>query len=109
MILVVDDDPRIRSGVVAILRQAGHEVFEAGDGVEGLAFLAQNAEVSLVVSDVMMPRKTGPEMVGEALAMLPDLKIVYMSGDTGAHPPETFAPWPLLAKPFTAAALLALI
>ncbi|RUS45098.1 response regulator transcription factor [Cohnella sp. AR92] len=58
VILVVDDDPEIRDVIQVYLRNEGHSVLEASDGVEALGVLAQR-EVDLIVLDVMMPRMDG--------------------------------------------------
>lgn len=58
VILVVDDDTEIRDVIHVYLRNEGHSVLEAGDGLEALERLAQH-EVGLVILDVMMPRMDG--------------------------------------------------
>lgn len=63
-ILAVDDSVSIRQMVTFTLQGAGHEVVEAGDGVEALAF-AQGSGVDLVVSDVNMPNMDGIELITE--------------------------------------------
>lgn len=61
-VLVVEDDPAIRRGMVAALAFAGYEVLEAGDGPRGLA-LAETAEIDLVLLDVVLPGTDGPEII----------------------------------------------
>ncbi len=58
-ILIVDDSSSLRTVVKLALTRAGYEVLEAADGLEGLAKLDQAARVSLIVSDVNMPRMDG--------------------------------------------------
>jgi CheY-like chemotaxis protein len=61
-ILIVDDDLDIRSNLVLALQMEGHEVFEAGNGVEALDFLTQgtNAErIGCILLDLMMPKMDG--------------------------------------------------
>jgi DNA-binding NtrC family response regulator len=105
-ILVVDDDARIRGGVVAILKEAGYATLDAPGGQDALRLLNENGSVLLLVTDVLMPGMKGTELAARALAHRPDLRVIYMSGDTGDTPVDAFGGWPLLAKPFTAAALL---
>lgn len=105
-LLVVDDDPRILSGTVAILKEAGFTIISASDGAEALALLGANPDVRMIVTDVLMPGMKGPELAARALGQRPDLKIIYVSGDTGDTPRDAFGSWPLLAKPFVAATLL---
>lgn len=64
-ILVVDDSASLRRVVALALSNAGYDVIEAGDGVDGLAKLAQlnGKKVHLIISDVNMPRMDGIEFV----------------------------------------------
>lgn len=62
-VLVVDDSQTVRQQVSIALSQAGYEVLEAGDGVEGFDQIAADEEIKLVVCDVNMPRMNGLEMV----------------------------------------------
>lgn len=57
-ILIVDDDPQIRDVLRITLKQAGHEVSEAGDGAEGLA-KARNGKADLIVLDIGLPEMDG--------------------------------------------------
>ena len=57
-VLVVDDEPDVRTSVADILRDAGYEVEEAADGDEALAVLARG-EVSAMLLDLVMPRCDG--------------------------------------------------
>lgn len=106
MILVVDDDPRILSGTVAILKDAGLAVQSAADGFQAMEIIKTDPGLLLMITDVLMPGMKGTELTPRALAHRPDLKVIYMSGDTGDTSPDAFANWPLIAKPFTAALLL---
>jgi CheY-like chemotaxis protein len=79
-ILVVDDEPAIRDLVTRHLREMGHEVYAAGDGVEALEMVEQ-VEPELVILDVMMPRLNGWE-VARRLRRDPetrDIKILMFS------------------------------
>jgi two-component system chemotaxis response regulator CheY len=62
-VLVVDDSPAVRGEVGGSLRNAGFEVLEARDGVEGLEQIAQHRDLALAVLDVNMPVMNGIEMV----------------------------------------------
>ena len=77
-ILVVDDDPTVRMVVTEIVREAGHEVVEAADGVEGLETFRQR-EFDLVITDLEMPRKDGKALIREIKAECPGMKIVVLT------------------------------
>lgn len=62
-VLVVDDSPTIRQQVGNALQQAGIDVVEAADGVEGVAKVEGDAEIGMVIVDVNMPRMNGLEML----------------------------------------------
>lgn len=66
-VLIVDDSLSMRQTVSLAIKQMGHEAIEAVDGVDGLAKLADN-RVSMVLSDVNMPRMGGIEFVRKARA-----------------------------------------
>jgi two-component system chemotaxis response regulator CheY len=74
-ILMVDDSRTIRYLVNFSLAKEGFEVIEAGDGEEALSKLQSNTEISLVVSDVNMPKMNGLEMV-EAIRKMEQLKLL---------------------------------
>jgi CheY-like chemotaxis protein len=112
LILIIDDDPMVRTALAMALQAAGHRVMEAADGQAGLAvFQAHGADV--VVTDILMPRKEGIETIRELRLAAPDLRIVAMS----ASPTHSGPDWlrvasqlgadATLTKPFTARELLA--
>ena len=105
MILVADDDARIRVATAGALSSLGHQVVSASGGAEALDLCADRLEIRLVVTDVLMPGMRGPEFVARAREVRPDLRFIYISGDIGDTPPDAFGGWPLLPKPFTAASL----
>ncbi|MES2614269.1 MAG: response regulator [Bdellovibrionota bacterium] len=71
-ILIVDDAKTIRQQVNFTLTKGGYQVIEAVDGLDGIAKLKENPDVSVIVSDVNMPELTGIEMV-KAINGNPDL------------------------------------
>ena len=83
-ILLVDDSASMREMVSFTLKEAGHQVEEAEDGVEALKF-AKDASVNLVITDVNMPNMDGITLTSE-LRELPDYKftpILILSTETG--------------------------
>ena len=64
-VLIVDDSASVRQQVGMALGQAGFEIVEAGDGKEGVAAIASNPNIAMVICDVNMPNMNGLEMVAE--------------------------------------------
>jgi CheY-like chemotaxis protein len=86
-ILLVDDDPDIREVLALVLRAEGHQVEEAGDGLQALAWLREGSAPSLILLDLMMPRLDGEgftrELRGDPrLAWIP---ICILSGHHAAR------------------------
>jgi CheY-like chemotaxis protein len=113
-ILVIDDDILIRSFLHEYLREEGHEVFEAGDGNQGIAvYRAERPD--LIITDMIMPVKKGLEMILELQRYYRDLKIIAISGGdrrrTGCYlqAAEIFGAQRTLAKPFAFTTLLELV
>jgi PAS domain S-box-containing protein len=109
-VLVVEDEPLVRAVTVRALASGGYRVLAAGSGAEALALMGREPHsVELLVSDVVMPGMSGPEVAVALCRQRPDLKVLLVSGYTrdavlerGALPPGT----ELLEKPFTPAELL---
>jgi PAS domain S-box-containing protein len=107
-ILVVEDEPGVRAMVRQLLERLGYTVVEAVDGEDGLRVAGQMATIDLVLSDVMMPRKAGPEMAAELQARRPGTRILFMSGyaENAIVQDGKIAPGvQLLEKPFSGEAL----
>jgi two-component system chemotaxis response regulator CheY len=62
-IVIVDDSPTVRQQVGMALVQAGFEVVEAVDGLDGVGVIGRTADAAMVICDVNMPRMNGLEMV----------------------------------------------
>ena len=80
LILVVEDEERMRLVVEEAFRELGYKVVVAEDGKKALALLDANPGVSLLFTDVVMPEMSGRELAKEALSRRPDLKVVYTTG-----------------------------
>jgi two-component system nitrate/nitrite response regulator NarL len=80
-VLIVDDHPVLREGLAALLRQSGPDtsVLQAGDAAEALAFVAQHADLDIVVLDIVLPGMSGLPAIAEIARMRPDLPIVVLS------------------------------
>ncbi len=78
-ILIIDDEGQFRAYLRWMLERAGYEVLEAPDGVKGTA-LYRESLVDLVIVDLLMPRKTGIDVIMELRRDFPDVKIIAVSG-----------------------------
>ena len=82
LVLVVDDDSRIRSYIKTILQSAGVQVLEAGDGVEALeVFHAWHTRIDLVITDIRMPRMTGTDLAIWLRSDCPAIPLIFVSGE----------------------------
>jgi CheY-like chemotaxis protein len=78
-ILVLDDDAVMREVLRAMLEAAGHEVIDAADGEAGME-IYRTQPTDLIVTDMIMPEKTGMEAIAELKQEFPDVKIIAISG-----------------------------
>lgn len=105
--LVVDDEPLVRTTTADMLQNLGYETVEVGDAREAEARLAVGRGFDLVVTDHMMPGKSGAELAAGIRAKMPGLPVLIVSGYAGV---EEVAPDMLrLAKPFREAELASAI
>jgi PAS domain S-box-containing protein len=109
-ILLVEDDDIMRSLTRQLLQEHGYTVVEADDGKSALEWAESHPiPVDLLLTDVVMRRMSGPELVERLHTSRSDLKVVYMSGYTGeliAEREMVKRGITLLEKPFTRTALL---
>jgi CheY-like chemotaxis protein len=110
VILLAEDEAMLRIIAVEILEDAGFQVFQAGDGVEALELLKANPEISLLISDIKMPRMDGYALVEAGLAFKPGLKVLLMTGYAQEPPAHLVkaAAVQILHKPFDLERLCAL-
>jgi two-component system, cell cycle sensor histidine kinase and response regulator CckA len=109
-VLVVEDEETVRRIACCALEEYGYRVVEAADGPAALALLAADAEVDLILCDIVMPGLSGQEL-GTALAnAAPGAIILYMSGYAGSdvkHRQLVTPSAPFIQKPFLASDLAA--
>jgi CheY-like chemotaxis protein len=109
-ILLVEDSAELRKLATRFLEGAGYTVLGAAAGEEALDLLArQDADVHLLISDVVMPGMSGRQLAERLAQTHPRIKVLYMSGYTGdtiVRHGVLDAQVPFLSKPFTAAGLL---
>ena len=109
-VLVVDDEPMIRWFAARVLREEGFGVHEATDGAEALEVIrAGIADLDVVLSDIVMPRMDGVQLLQSLSTLRPDLPVILMSGYGTAQLAELgiASPCGVLSKPFSPETLLA--
>ncbi|WP_240610180.1 response regulator [Sphingomonas pokkalii] len=110
-ILVVEDDEDVRAYTVGILRELGYRVVEAQDGDGALRLLGgPDIRATLLLTDVVMPRMSGPERAARAQALHPEPRVLFTSGytrDAIMRDDRLDPNVDLLSKPFTYATLAA--
>src|SRR6476469_3805477 len=110
-VLVVDDETAVRRFACRVLERAGFGIFEAADGVEALDLIQQRGLPNLeaVVSDIVMPRMNGVELMKALSETEPELPVILMSGYATEALTErgSAAPCSILPKPFSGERLLA--
>ena len=107
-VLVVDDDPLVRSATLALLGRLGHQTTAAAGGEEALAQFEQGFRPEVVILDLNMPGLSGAETLARLRALDPKVPVVLATGspDHAAHELlASYAEVSLLAKPYTIADL----
>ncbi len=80
-ILIVDDEPQIRSLVRVLLARMGFNSLEAGDGLEALELCNQQHQpVDVLITDVVMPKMDGVALAERVSQIYPGVRVIYMSG-----------------------------
>jgi two-component system cell cycle sensor histidine kinase/response regulator CckA len=106
-ILVVEDNDSMRRLVLEILRRAGYRTLAASDALEALEVCGSFPEpIELLLSDVSMPKMSGPELASRVRGMRSDMKILLMSGhseemvlsDAGIDPGVAFIQKPITPR-----------
>ena len=106
VVLVVEDEPRVRELVTTILDSAGHAVHVAATAEEALDQLDGGLAIDVLLTDVGLPSQSGVELAVQVTHRRPDVAVVYMSGYADKPIPRNAK---LVTKPFAAADLLATI
>src|SRR5918912_1221897 len=111
-VLIVEDQPEVAQLVQRLIEPAGYTITVATDALMAVTQVAAGAHPDLLITDVVMPSMTGPELASALRTHHPDLPVLYMSGYTAAslgpqlHLDENSM---LLEKPFTRSTLLGAI
>ena len=104
VILVVEDEARIRDISTEALRELGYTVLHAASAPGALKIIESHPQVTLLFTDVVMPGMNGAQLAEAALKMRPGLKVLYTTGytrDAVVHNGVLDPGVNLLAKPFT--------
>lgn len=104
-ILLVEDDPRVRTATVGALEDLDYEPVACGSGAEAIA-LFREQEFDLIISDVIMPEMTGPELIRHLKQTSSrDFAVLFVTGYVGEGESDDLRGNELLRKPFTVGAL----
>jgi CheY-like chemotaxis protein len=109
-VLVVEDEPGVRSFASQVLSQAGYRVLEAADGEQAMAIASAPGEsIAVLLTDVVMPGINGRVLSERVRALHPGLAVLYMSGytdDMVVHAGIVPGQANFIQKPFTPEGLL---
>jgi CheY-like chemotaxis protein len=104
-ILLVEDEPEVLAVAKEMLEECGYQVIKAETPPAALELIKQRSStIHLLITDVVMPNMTGPELAGQVTTLRPGVKVLYLSGRIGATVVRDGGVIPgaaLLHKPFT--------
>jgi two-component system, chemotaxis family, chemotaxis protein CheY len=109
VILLVDDDPDIRSLTRTFLEHEGYSVFSSGDAERAAQIFRSVPQIDLLVTDVYMPGRSGMELARELKAIRREVPVLLISGGALEEQQEAGLReegWSFLAKPFRLPELL---
>ncbi len=110
-ILVIEDEAQMRKLLRQVLEDAGYEVEDAPDGLEGIRLYRENP-ADLIITDMIMPKKEGMETILDLKLEFPNVKIIAISGggrigaETYLQIAEGFGAERVFMKPFNIKELL---
>lgn len=105
-VLVVDDELPLRHYMARVMADEGYRVLMAADGIEALSLLERSdSRVDLVITDVVMPLMSGPELAAQLASQLLSPPVLFVTGGHGLGN----VPGPMLRKPFLPADLSSLV
>ena len=100
-VLVVEDDPRVLAATLGALEELGHHAVPCDAPVKAAGLLAEHTGIDLIISDVLMPGQTGPEMIAALGPVFPHIAVLFVTGFAGEANAAEFGDHHLLRKPFT--------
>jgi two-component system, chemotaxis family, chemotaxis protein CheY len=108
-ILLVDDDPDIRSLTRTFLEHEGYNVFSSGTAERAAQIFRSVPQIDLLITDLYMPGRSGLELAHELKALRSELPVLMISGGVMADEELGTEGWSFLAKPFRLPDLLATV
>jgi PAS domain S-box-containing protein len=108
-ILLVEDQDPVRQAVVRALKRFGYTVVETSSGEEAIEMMSKGLRPDLLLTDVMLPGRSGPDVVKRLSEQQPDLKVLFISGHADEDVFEEAGGgrrWRFLPKPFSVEDLL---
>jgi two-component system chemotaxis response regulator CheY len=111
-ILLVDDDPDIRSLTRTFLEHEGYAVYSSGDAERATQIFKNVPQIDLLVTDLYMPQRSGMELAFDLKAMRTELPVLMISGghlDEEQRDRLQGQGWSFLAKPFRLPELLSTV
>jgi PAS domain S-box-containing protein len=102
-VLLVEDEESLRTLTRDVLLESNYTILEASDGLEALEIARQHkGPIHLLLTDVVMPRMSGPALAKQLAIQNPEVKVLFMSGYTGnTYKNESVEAASILRKPFT--------
>ncbi len=100
-VLVVEDDPRVLMATMGALDELGHHAIACDAPAKAAGLLAEHAGIDLIISDVLMPGQTGPELIAEIGPAYPHIAVLFVTGFAGEANASEFGRHQVLRKPFT--------
>lgn len=104
-VLVVEDDPRVLMATVGAIDELGHMAIPCDAPDKAAALLDANPGIDLIISDVLMPGQTGPEMIAALSPTVPHVAVLFVTGFAGEANAAEFGDHHVLRKPFTLSGL----
>jgi signal transduction histidine kinase len=104
-VLVIEDDPRVLAATIGALEELGHSPVGCGDPLQAEELIRAHPTLDLLISDVLMPGITGPELIATLGPVYPHLAVLFVTGYAGEAASDTLSNHVVLRKPFTIAAL----
>src|SRR5262249_15721681 len=103
-VLVVEDEPQLRTMLAEFLQQEGFAVLTAGCGSQAIPLFRSHPEIDLVITDILMPGMDGASLAADMQSVNPDLPVLLMSGNCDSKKIDNA--FEFLPKPFSFVDLL---